>query len=296
MKAIQFTTTKKPGSDLLQSLYNTDPKHPHIHRVDMPYRLTSTWQDLDCEIGLWKDGEQLLAWAIFQPSWWNLDYGIHTSIQGSSLEKEVFAWGKEQVISYAKRTADDFYGSVEFFEDTPNAEQITGHLEALGFQKFDWSTVRFEMDLQQETPLPQLPKGFTIRPLRGRAEVKDYVALHRAAFGSDKMTEPWRLRSLEHPAYRPEIDLVVVNPDDTPVGFCICWMREDFGQIEPLGVHPEYQGKGLGRSLELAALDVLRRQGTRAVYVDHVSLNERAIARMPTSKPPRTKLEIPRPP
>ena len=86
------------------------------------------------------------------------------------------------------------------------------------------------------------------------------------------------MRTLEHPAYRPEIDLVIVSPEDKPVGFCICWMWQDLGQIEPLGVHPEYQGQGLGRALELSALQVLRNQGTRFVYVDHVSLNERAIA------------------
>jgi len=86
------------------------------------------------------------------------------------------------------------------------------------------------------------------------------------------------MRTLEHPAYRAEIDLVVVGPEDRPVGFCVCWMWQDIAQIEPLGVHPEYQGKGLGSALGLAALHALRSQGARCVYVDHVSLNEKAIA------------------
>jgi ribosomal protein S18 acetylase RimI-like enzyme len=278
MSKTRFITTKSLDVNHLQTLLNADPVHPHIHIVDMPYRLASTWQDSDCEIGIWKNDEVILAWALFQPPWWNLDYAIHPSERGSILEGEVFAWGKDQIVGYAKRTGDKFYGSIEFFEDSPNAEQTISHLGTLGFEKFDWSTVRFEIDLRQDLPQPQLPEGFMIRPLRGVAEVEDYVRLHRVAFGSDKMTVDWRLRTLEHPAYRPEIDLVIVNPDGRLVGFCICWMWGDRSHIEPLGIHPEFQGQGLGRALELTAIQAVRDQGTRFMVVDHVSLNEKAIA------------------
>jgi ribosomal protein S18 acetylase RimI-like enzyme len=82
---------------------------------------------------------------------------------------------------------------------------------------------------------------------------------------------------LHHPAYKPEIDLVAVTPDGLLAGFCICWLWQDVGQLEPLGVHPEYQGLGLGRALELAALQQLRQHGVRTVCVDHGSNNEKAI-------------------
>jgi hypothetical protein len=45
MKPITFTTTTNPNLEQLHSLLNADPQHPHIHRIDMPYRLTSTWQE-----------------------------------------------------------------------------------------------------------------------------------------------------------------------------------------------------------------------------------------------------------
>lgn len=276
MKSTCFKIVSDPAH--VQTLINPDPEYPHIHTVDMPYRMTSTWQDLGCRLGVWEKEDTLLAWAVFQPPWWNLDYAIHPSERGSSLEKEVLAWGQEEIAGYGKRTGGEFYGSVEIFEDTPYIDQTIGHLEALGFQKFDWSTVRFSIDMNQELPPPQLPEGFTIRPLRGSAETDAYTNLHRAAFGSSNMTTGWRMRMLNHPHYKPEIDLIVADDNDTPVGFCICWMWADLGQIEPLGVHPEYQGKGLGRALELAALQMFRDQGTRCVYVDHVSLNEKAIA------------------
>ena len=179
---------------------------------------------------------------------------------------------------YAQRAGESFWGSVELFATTPNIDQTQHHLEALGFQKFDWSTLRFELDLQQTLPQPTLPQGFTVRPLRGLSEVKAYVELHQAAFGSEKMTVRWRKRTLAHPVYRPELDLVIANADDESVGFCVCWLWQDRGQIEPLGVHPDYQGLGLGRALELTALHTLRAHGARWGLVDHTSFNEKAIA------------------
>ena len=263
MKSFRFSTTVNPDYDRLQTILDADPERPHVHCVDMPHRLTTTWQDQGCEMGIWEQDGELLAWALLQSSWWNLDYPLYPSQWDSLLERDVLAWGQEQIKGYSKRTGEEFFGSVEFFQDAPNAKQTTDYLETLGFREFDWSIVRFELDLRRDFPLPQLPEGFAIRPLRGRAEVEVYVNLHRAAFGSKKMTTAWRMRTLKHPAYRPDIDLVVVNPEDEPVGFCICWMWRDMGQIEPLGVHPEYRARGLGRALELTASHSLRRQGVR---------------------------------
>ena len=278
MQPIHFKTTKKPDFDYLQTLINADPQHPLIHSIDMPYRLASTWQDLGCEVGIWEADDKLVAWAVFLPAWWNLDYAILPTKRGTLLEKDIFTWGQEQMIHYAKRVKDDFYGSVEIFANMPHVDHTIKNLTDLGFTPFDWSTLRFAFDLQQDLPKPQLPKGFTVRPLRGYQELEDYVILHRAAFQSNNMTTSWRNRTLEHPAYKPEIDLVITNPEDKPVGFCICWKLHELGQIEPLGVLPEYQGKGLGRALELTALKIMQNQSAKYVFVDHISLNEKAIS------------------
>lgn len=278
MKPIRFTTAVTPDFPRLHLLLNADPKHPHIHITDMPYRLTSTWQDHDGEIGLWEDDDQLLAWAVYLPAWWNLDYAIHPTLRGTSIEKEIFAWGKTQKMVYANRTGEEFYGSVEIYKDFPQADQTIANLEALGYEKFDWTMVRFEIDLQQALPQPKLPQGFQIRPLQGMKEVEAYVDIHRAAFGSDRMTTPWRARTLTHPDYHPKLDLIAVDPQGNLAGFCVCWLWQQIGQIEPLGVHPNYQGLGLGRALELTALQTLQIHGAQVGHVDHTSFNEKAIS------------------
>ena len=67
MKWIRFSALKNPCEVDWQGLLSINSDQPHIHMVDMPYRQTSTWQDHDCEIGIWKRDEEILAWAIFQP-------------------------------------------------------------------------------------------------------------------------------------------------------------------------------------------------------------------------------------
>lgn len=271
-------TVKSCDYEAVNDLLSADAEHPHIHIVDMPYRMTSIWQDYDCQMGIWEKASDVLAWAVFQPAWWNLDFVVHPALRGSAIEQEIFGWGKEQMLAYAKRTGEEFWGSVEFFEDSPNAAQTIKNLEAVGFAPFDWSIVRFELGLLQELPEAQLPAGYSIRPLHGMREVQAYVDLHRAAFGSERMTVAWRKRILEHPAYRSEFDLIVENREKVPVGFCVCWRRENAGQIEPLGVHPDYQGMGLGKALEISAYQLLKRHGATLIKVDHASFNENAIA------------------
>jgi mycothiol synthase len=271
-------TAKKYDYKILNDLLDVDPKHPHIHIVDMPYRITSIWQDHNCEIGIWENASQVVAWAIFQPAWWNLDFAIHPSLRGSEIEQEIFTWGKEQMLKYSKRTGEEFWGSVEIFEDTPNAIQTIKNLEAVGFTQFDWSIIRFELDLTQEIPQVQLPDGYTIRPLHGMSEVQAYVNLHRAAFDSDTMTFEWRVRILKHSTYQSELDLIVENDKKIPVGFCVCWQRDNIGQIEPIGIHPDYQGRGLGKALENFAYQTLKRRGVSLMKIDHRSFNEKAIA------------------
>lgn len=278
MEEIVFRTSVNPDVARLHALLSQDPEHVHIHAIDMPYRLSSTWQDHGCEVGLWEKGEKLVAWAVFQPPWWNVDYAVAPSFRGSSLETEIFAFGIAQMQKYAQLSGEEFYGSFELFSDIPHVEETTQQLERLGFTKFDWTTIRFTLDLNEQLTEPQLPQGFQIRPLRGHAEIDRYVALQQAAFQSRRMTASWRKRTLEHPAYRPELDLVVANSADVAVGFCVCWMWQDEAQIEPLGVLPEFQGAGLGRALELSAMQLLRDHGASTLHVDHTSFNEAAIA------------------
>jgi len=76
--------------------------------------------------------------------------------------------------------------------------------------------------LLEDLPQPYLPDGFYIRLLNEANELEDYVALHRAAFGSDQMTLEFRRSIMGSLNYNPELDLVLTSSDKRLVGFCHC--------------------------------------------------------------------------
>ena len=278
MSSIRFSITDNPDRFPLYDLLNADHKHPHYHLIDMPFRLTSTWQDFGWDLGVWEKDCKILAWAVFQPPWQNLDYAILPGERGAYLEQEVFSWGVKQMVDYARANRGGFYSTVELSSDTPNIQQTVAHLESFGFVPLEYFSLRFEVDLQLTYPRPQLPNGYRIRPFQGQSEVAAWVSLVAAVFGDNWITKKWRIRTLEQPAYRPEIDLVAVNSENHLVGFCTSWLWQNVGQIEPLGVHPDYQGIGLGTALELTAIEAMQQQGARLLYVDHGNDNQKAIS------------------
>jgi ribosomal protein S18 acetylase RimI-like enzyme len=175
--------------------------------------------------------------------------------------------------------------------DTPFARPMwfingfTGHahqdlLEQTGFHsqadvgEDSWTKVLLQRDAWAPTAAPALPAGFCIRPLGGRAEVEAYVALHQAVFQSESMTSGWRQRTLAHPAYQPQLDLVMADANERLAGFCIGWFTADgldhqpAGQIEPIGIREDLRGQGLGRALLSECLAQLAIAGATSIFVE----------------------------
>lgn len=161
----------------------------------------------------------------------------------------------------------------------------TGRIAAIkraGFEFDDWSYLRMRRNLGVPIPDAPLPEGFRIRPLAGKSEVEAYIAAHRAAFDSTNMTADWRRSTLRAPSYTPDLDLVATGPDGSIVAFCVCWSTPPLltlngskvAQIEPLGVLPEFQRMGLGRTLLLEAFRRAEALGARQIEVDAESYNE----------------------
>jgi ribosomal protein S18 acetylase RimI-like enzyme len=118
-----------------------------------------------------------------------------------------------------------------------------------------------------------MPPGFAIRPLAGQREVEAYVELQRAVFGSKNMTPEWRARTLRQREYIPDLDLVAAAPDGRLAAFCICWLADvpglgTCGQVEPLGVHDDFRGVGLGRAILCEGLRRLRAHGAEKIYME----------------------------
>jgi ribosomal protein S18 acetylase RimI-like enzyme len=63
---------------------------------------------------------------------------------------------------------------------------------------------------------------------------------------------------LLRPEYEPDPDLVAETQNGELAAFCIGWLDRTAapvcGQIEPLGVHPDFRNLGLGRAILAGAL------------------------------------------
>lgn len=248
----------------------------NMHVADLPYRFSSWAMDFPDTVGLWiDDNGELVGWVVMQTPFWTIDYTYNVE-SASEIHPHILQWVDER----AEAIVDSPSGRpVWFINVFSEQKERIQDLDAAGFAsqadvgENSWTKVLMKRSGQAPVEKSVLPNGFIIRPLAGMDEVDDYVNLHREVFESKSMTHEWRQRTLTHPAYIPELDLVVVAPDGRLAGFCICWLNqstsgETTGQVEPLGIRAEFRKLGLGRALLCEGLSRLQQHGAESMYVE----------------------------
>ena len=247
-----------------------------LRAVDLPYRLASWTLDNQRNASLWEDeAGRLLGFAVIQLPWHSLDTCAHPSAYEAGIEELMLVWATERAQEIADQTRRDLTVYVDVFEeDLDRRAKLAAH----GFAPDYPAMIRMARSLDRVLPMPFLPEGFTLRPIDGMRELHEYVALHRAAFGAADMTVEWRKRTLCMPQYIPELDVVAVAPDGRLAAFCICWLGPRIGEgyIEPLGVHPDFAGLGLGRAVLLEGLWRLQAHGAMTALIDRYEGDESA--------------------
>jgi amino-acid N-acetyltransferase len=98
-----------------------------------------------------------------------------------------------------------------------------------------------------------------------KALIPDVREIHRLLLGyaRDGLLLSRSLAEL----YESLRDFYIYEADGKVVGTAalnICW--EDLAELRSLAVHPDYNGRGVGRELVLACLDEARRLGLRKVF------------------------------
>lgn len=244
-----------------------------LHVIDLAYRLSSWALDDPDNVGLWfDDKQQLVAWAVLQTPWWTIDY-VYDPAVDSNLHQEILAWTDRRALAMI----DTKYGHPAWFAVVfPGQADRIQDLENAGFKcqsdigEESWSKVLLRRSSENTVKTYKPPTGFIVRSLTGENEVKEYVELHQSVFESKNMTENWRQRTLKHPFYKPELDIVVESPAGSLVAFCICWFDEDSleGQVEPLGCHKDFRQFALGRVALSEGLHRLQSLGAKNIFVE----------------------------
>jgi len=213
---------------------------------------------------LWRQDDQMLGFA-YVDDYNNLCFETDPQIPSDQVEIEIVDWGvlcmKERNARTGKNNPLDSSCSVK------NTRRIR-ILEKYGFVPDSLRTLHYVRSLNEPVAECPLPQGFSLRCVAGEHEVEALVALHRLAFGTENMTVEQRLAIMRSPQYEQELDLLVIAPNGTPSGFCICGLVEGnalVGYTDPIGVHLSYQKLGLGKALLTAGINALKNRGVKVI-------------------------------
>jgi mycothiol synthase len=235
----------------------------YVHPGDLSWWLFYTDENYQDKICLWEWNSRLAGWSMLSNSGRSFDVFVVPEMHGRSFEAKIMLWAEEIQANALKKLHSRNIRTMWVAEtDQPRIHW----LEMRGFQSSTQGMVHMQRPLTSDLPDIMLPQGFQVRPVAGEQEVDLRAAASHAAFGSSLSIDACMqrmLRFMQSPVYRPENDLVSVSPDGVFASFCILWPDPitKVGLFEPVGTHPAFQGRGLGKAVLSAGLQRLHKLG-----------------------------------
>jgi mycothiol synthase len=232
-------------------------------------------------IYLWDDPKhkkRSLGWVLISPDWVGIDVYVQPELQGSPSGMDMYNWAEEKAMQIARQNGKPTVYVLWVLHD----DDILGaHFGQRGY-RLRRGMVHLTRLLDKAIPSQQLPEGFQVRSSKGEAEVVARAKAQYGAFESKARFEQYVERFtnfMRSPVYDPELDIVAVAPDGRIGAFCIVWTDpvNQVGLFEPVGTHPDFQRKGLGRAVMLEGLVRLKRLGMKSAIVSTFEDNPPAI-------------------
>jgi ribosomal protein S18 acetylase RimI-like enzyme len=123
-------------------------------------------------------------------------------------------------------------------------------------------------DLETRPEPPPLPAGFTYR-VASAADLAERVSIHRDVWEPSRVTETSYAAVRAQWPYRESLDCVIQAPDGRFAAYCLCWPDDAnaTGELEPVGVRPEFRRRGLGAAVCTYALRRWHDEGGRRAIV-----------------------------
>jgi mycothiol synthase len=193
-----------------------------------------------------------------------------------------------QLIDLAMRMEAERGRSEAFMGSIPEDPAGAAFLAATGFA-FHSTVWDLDLDPDRIVPEPAWPDGVAARAFDRNRDVEALPPVVNAAFADHptpiRIEEEMFRASLDDPNILDE-DAIVVEDRATGeiVGFCLTDVRRadgvitsSHGEIGMLGIHPDRQGRGLGRQLLRAGASYLRGAGVPVVGLAVTGRNEGAL-------------------
>ena len=221
---------------------------------------------------LWRKGKELSGVA-FVDEYANLWFEIAPGCASAELEKAIVNWGAR--VQKQRNLAEGENYTLDHTCEASNAQRLE-ILSRNGFVQQSERSLQFSRDLTTPLDKPVFPAGYTWRAVSPSDPVEQLVSLHRAAFGTEKMTVELRRAMMNAPQYEMDLDLLALAPDGSLAGFCICSLDEEdksIGHTDPIGIHPRHQHRGLAKALVMTGLILLAGRGVKTVRLGTSSEN-----------------------
>jgi mycothiol synthase len=208
----------------------------------------------------------------------NLTFEVTPDCKGKGLEAEAVAWAEDSLRRTLPAGTGKYLLEAGSRSDDPAGIAL---LEGQGFKRQAEGAVHMERSLADPIPQPQLPEGFSIRPLHGESEAEDWVRLHRLTRATENMTIEYKRSMMRTPYYDPEMDLVAVAPGGELAAYCVCFVNVEENALtgrrractDPIATHPYFQRRGLSRALILRGLALLQERGMDTAHLGTCSGN-----------------------
>jgi mycothiol synthase len=255
----------------------------YIHTGDLSYWLYYPPLEGDCwkDIYLWDDPEhpgRILGWALLSPNWVGFDVYVQPELRGSALAAEMYLWAEQRTIEIARSIGKKTISALWIRRDD---QVLDGHFKQQGY-RLTRCMVHMSCHLDGEISSSMLAEGFKVRSCKGLKEVSARAKTQYRTFASKAPFEQYleRFRNfMRSPVYERSQDIVAVHEDGLIGAFCIVWIDplSRVGLFEPVGTHPDFLRKGLGRAVMLEGLRRLQQSGMRQAIVSTYEDNQAAI-------------------
>lgn len=275
--------------------------YPTIWRVRL--LLTSRVWDPEQDICIWEaPSGQMAGLALLWRRWATSPYlvlerFVHPSSASSELAADMLGWGSRRAEAIV---AGQGFPLSAYAQDFAPPLSIDSGYESCGFTPViidpNQDNVYYGRPLPAPLPAPQLPAGYSIRPVQAAEEMTAFQSLYSfAVVNPDHQRELFDSEEYCH--------LVAVDEEGSLAAYCessICrreWQAsgQRIGWIDYIETRPEQQGRGLGQAVMWAGLERLRQMGAETALLVTLSSNTPAnrlyaktgFERMPNLEPPR---------